>query len=198
MACGNGRHAAVMEKMGFWVTGIDLSRERLREALNRKLEKAEFFLHDIRHPFRIRYFDLVLNLHTSMGYTLSEKDNLSVIQSAAMGMKPGALLVIDFLNPVHVREHLQEFESLTIDDVVFNITRKLHANSIEKEIEVWDAGQTFIFKEVVQLLDQQNFLHYFARNGLELRTIYGNYRLDNFDPSTAERMILVAQKKHVS
>ncbi|KRP10635.1 MAG: hypothetical protein ABR95_11140 [Sphingobacteriales bacterium BACL12 MAG-120813-bin55] len=198
MACGNGRHAAALSEMGHWVTGIDLSGARVREALNRQLEQAEFYIHDIRTPFRVRYYDWVLNLYTSMGYTHSEQDNLNVIKSAALALKPGGRLVIDFLNPYQVRKNLNDFEVQTIDNIVFRITRELTDNSIEKVIVVEDGIQTFTFKESVQLLEPEDFLRYFSQTGLSLRTIYGNYQLEPFDPHTAERMILVAQKSHVS
>src|SRR3954468_19744054 len=57
IACGKGRHAIALNKKGFDVTGTDLSVNSIAEASQSSNECLEFFVHDMRLPFRENYFD---------------------------------------------------------------------------------------------------------------------------------------------
>lgn len=51
VACGKGRHSIHLAKMGFDVTGIDLSEDSITDALQYQTDKLHFFRHDMRLPF---------------------------------------------------------------------------------------------------------------------------------------------------
>ena len=53
VACGKGRHSIQLAGKGFKVTGIDLSEDSIREAKEHENENLEFFVHDMRLPFRM-------------------------------------------------------------------------------------------------------------------------------------------------
>src|SRR5687768_10522825 len=53
VACGKGRHSIQLASKGFKVTGIDLSEDSIREAKEFEEPNLEFFVHDMRLPFRI-------------------------------------------------------------------------------------------------------------------------------------------------
>ena len=57
IACGRGRHSRTLSSMGFEVTGIDLSVSSIEYAKKFENEKLEFFVHDMRLPFRANYYD---------------------------------------------------------------------------------------------------------------------------------------------
>ncbi|MGL4598779.1 MAG: class I SAM-dependent methyltransferase, partial [Bacteroidia bacterium] len=88
LACGKGRHAVQLHKLGLRVTGIDLSPESIVEARKLEQEGLEFFEHDMRRPFRINYFDYVFNLFTSFGYFQSKRDNQLAISGMIKALKP--------------------------------------------------------------------------------------------------------------
>src|SRR5262245_32659226 len=56
IACGKGRHAIALNKKGYEVTGTDLSKNNIREALHNSNATLEFYVHDMREPFRVNYF----------------------------------------------------------------------------------------------------------------------------------------------
>ncbi|HWC75748.1 MAG TPA: methyltransferase domain-containing protein, partial [Gemmatimonadales bacterium] len=79
LACGPGRHAAELERLGGRVVGLDLSRAMLRRA--RERSRAAFVRGDMRAlPFRSGSFALAVNLFTSFGYFLSDDEHRSVVQ----------------------------------------------------------------------------------------------------------------------
>ena len=64
VACGKGRHSIQLAKMGFDVTGTDLSEASIQEALNSERKNLHFYRHDMRQTFWINYYDFVFNFFT--------------------------------------------------------------------------------------------------------------------------------------
>src|SRR6187397_419384 len=59
VACGKGRHAIHLAEKGLVVTGIDLSWKNISYAQRFERENLSFFVHDMRNPFYVNYFDSV-------------------------------------------------------------------------------------------------------------------------------------------
>ena len=60
LACGKGRHSINLNKMGYDVTGIDLSVKNIKNASKYESEKLKFKIHDMRKPLgqKFDYLDL--------------------------------------------------------------------------------------------------------------------------------------------
>jgi SAM-dependent methyltransferase len=103
--CGIGRVAIPLARLGFEVTGIDLSSHLVSVAnkkasgFNLKAGWARFFVRDMRElgsRFAPGSFDAVLNVFTSIGYG-SEEDDLKFFRGARAVTKRGGLLLISGL-----------------------------------------------------------------------------------------------------
>jgi SAM-dependent methyltransferase len=103
--CGIGRVAIPLARLGFQVTGVDLSCHLInvatRKASGFKLTpgRARFLAGDMRElgsKFSPGSFDVVLNVFTSIGYG-SEEDDLKFFQEARAVTKRGGLLLISGL-----------------------------------------------------------------------------------------------------
>jgi SAM-dependent methyltransferase len=102
---GIGRVAIPLARLGFQVTGIDLS-SHLVDVANRKASgfnlapaRARFLVGDMRAlsaKFAPQSFDAVLNVFTSIGYG-SEEDDLKFFSDARAVTKRGGLLLISGL-----------------------------------------------------------------------------------------------------
>lgn len=101
ICCGTGRHAIGLAREGFQVTGFDLSKAYLRQALQgAKKSKASLALAqgDARAmPYRER-FDAAVNLFTSFGYFERSSDDLRLLRSAQRSLKKDGLFLIDTFN----------------------------------------------------------------------------------------------------
>ena len=90
LACGWGRHSVALAEAGFRVTGMDLSETLLRAARGRAEQarvSVEWVRGDMREvPFEGR-FDLVLSLFSSLGYFLSDEEDLRVLRGARRALR---------------------------------------------------------------------------------------------------------------
>jgi len=95
--CGFGRHATVLARAGYRVTGIDRSEAQLAEAGRRAGtgEWPRFLRADFRElPFEDASFDGVLNLFTSLGYR-GEEGDLQMLREFRRVLRPGGALVVE-------------------------------------------------------------------------------------------------------
>lgn len=193
LACGKGRHARILHGLGMQVTGIDLSPESILEAQQYEAPGLEFYVHDMRRPFRMHYFDFVVNLFTSFGYFCSESENRKVLSAVKQGLKPGGKLVIDFFNGEKVRNLLQQPHTMeiTAGGIVFHIRKHADATHVYKEITFSDQGRAYAFTERVQLLGLAEFKRLLEPD-FRIETCFGDYTLGAFDGQTSDRLILIA------
>src|ERR1700739_2454135 len=65
LACGKGRHAISLGKMGYKVTGLDIAERSIHIAEKSATKNLDFYIHDMRRPFMVNYYNYVFNLFTS-------------------------------------------------------------------------------------------------------------------------------------
>ncbi len=195
-ACGRGRHAKYLADKGFVVTGIDLSIESINAARKLENDHLHFFQHDMRLPFRINYFDVVFNFFTSFGYFDTQRDNDNALRTFKNALKPGCRLVLDYLNSSYVAAHLVPSEVKEVDEVVFDIKRALLQGCFLKQINILDKGKMLrtSFTESVRAFTLADFEAMFARQGLRLVDIFGDYHFNGYDELQSPRMIMIAEK----
>ena len=134
LGCGQGRHSIELARLGFEVTGVDLSRSLLRIAAERAHAAGvtvRWLEGDMRTPpVGPEEFDLVLNLFTSFGYFDDEEDNAAVLRAAAQALRPGGQLVLELLNgdrfvrEFQPREWFTMGETTVLDERHLDLERK--------------------------------------------------------------------------
>jgi len=103
LGCGTGKHAVEFAKLGWSVTGYDLSRRMVELALERAAAlppavaaNLEFAQGDIRAISDNRTYDSVVSLFHVMSYQTTEADLQSALATAAGHLKPGGWFFFDF------------------------------------------------------------------------------------------------------
>lgn len=195
LCCGKGRHSIYLNKKGYKVIGTDLSECSIHEANKSANETLEFYKHDMRHLFRTNYFEVVFNVFTSFGYFEKREDDLHVFDSVQKALKSNGLFVFDYLNSEYVRSIIKPTDVITIDGIVFNITKRIENNTVIKSIDFSDKGESFHFEERVKLFDKTYFEDLAKECNLTILNTFGNYQLQEFDFKTSPRLILVLQKQ---
>ena len=200
VACGPGRHALNVARRGYRVIGVDLSRPLLSLALGaRESEKVLFVQADKRAlPFAAGPgpADMVMNLFTSFGYFHREEENEGALRGMANALRPGGVLVLDFMNRDYViqnlvpedeqcREGLRIMQRRTITD---------DGSRIEKHVTFVYADDTrHDFMESVRLYLPEDLEHMAEACGLETVNRWGDYDASSHRP-ISPRYILIARR----
>ncbi len=195
IACGDGRHAAYMKDYAAEVIGIDLSEQRIKRAQVFADDNLSFYRQDMRNVFRLNYFDFAFNFFTSFGYFKHYRDNVLAAEAFAKGLKPGAKLVLDYMNVDLVKEHLVAAEQIKVDNITFDIKRQSIEGKIVKTIDFTDEnGKALSYHEKVSEFGLADFETIFKDTGLALIQTFGDYDLNAFDKQSSPRLIMVFQK----
>lgn len=194
LACGKGRHARTLHSLGLNVLGTDLSPQSIAFANKSAVDGLQFQVHDMREGIPNQSFDAVFNLFTSFGYFNATTENQRVIDAVASMLNPNGFLVIDFLNAHRVIETLVPKEVIVREEICFNISREIREGKVYKHISFSDAGQAHHFIEQVQLLTMDDFEHLLSQD-FEILYTFGSYELDEFNPSSSPRLLIIAKRK---
>lgn len=194
LACGKGRHSIYLNKLGYDVTGVDLSANSITEALLFANEKLKFEIADLRNlPFESE-FDIGLNLFTSFGYFDSDEVNKEVFLQFNKILKPNGIILIDFMNASKIYSHTNCVESKEIEGIHFQINKRIEAKRVIKTIEFTDNEKKNFYSESVQLLELSDFKKLVEQSSFKMLHVFGNYSLEPFNQENSDRLIIVAQK----
>jgi len=196
IGCGKGRHAIQLANLGFDVTGIDLSKASIEEALKQEKDNLHFYQHDMREIFWINYFDYAFNLFTSFGYFNTKRENNNAVQSIAQSLKNGGKLVVDYLNVHFTEQNMVHQGKELINNVEYTITRWHDEHKFYKKILIEDPAlsEAIAFTEVVSKFTLADFDAMLFPHQLKIKDVFGDYQLNSFDEQKSPRLIFVAEK----
>ncbi|MCC7011263.1 MAG: methyltransferase domain-containing protein [Planctomycetes bacterium] len=203
LCCGFGRHTLLLAESGLDVVGLDLSDELLLQA--RALPEFERWLAgrlvrgDARElPFRDQCFDGLVNLFSSFGY-FGELGDGRVLSEVARVVRGGALVVLDLMNPSHVRANLRDESVREGDDFLLRERRSLleGGRRVVKDVELVVGGEARRWREDVRLYELGEMTPRLADLGLDVRSVHGGFDGGIFD-ARAARMLIVAEKRRRS
>ena len=104
IGCGWGRHCVALAGIGVQMVGLDITERMVEEARRRaalETTRAEctFCLGDFRSlPFGQGSFDAVISMHTSLGFSEQDEDDVKTFQEARRVLRPGGHFLIDMAN----------------------------------------------------------------------------------------------------
>ncbi len=193
LACGTGRHSRYVRSRGFRTTGIDLSKRNISIASQYADDLLEFFIQDMRKPFRINYYNIVMNLFTSFGYFDDIKDNEKVLKSVKSALKPGGVFILDFMNGSFIKKTLIANETKHYGDWEVFITRAVIENRLIKNMQWKNGTLKREYSEKVTLFSHDELLDMLVKWGFEVESKFGDYDLRNYDEDSSPRLILISK-----
>jgi SAM-dependent methyltransferase len=196
VACGKGRYSKMLSAAGYDVTGIDISADSIAAAKKCEQERLHFFVHDMRLPFYINYFNYAFNFFTSFGYFKTEREHYNAIRTIAQAIKPNGFFVIDYLNVHYAEDHLVHKSEKEIDGVNYYITKWFDETHFYKKIEVEDDALStpLLFQEKVSKFSLGDFNDMLSFYGLQVQEVFGDYQLNAYDVKLSPRLIIIAKK----
>lgn len=190
LACGKGRHSVYLNKLGYDVTGVDLSEQSINYAKQFENDSLRFDVHDMTKPYP-ETFDAVFNLFTSFGYFENDDCNLRTIEAIKAELNTFGFGVIDFMNANYVINNLVAEDTKTVEGITFHQKRSVKNGYIVKNISFEIDGEQYNFEERVKALTLDDFNRLFEKAGVYLLDVFGDYKLKKYHPETSERLIMI-------
>jgi len=199
IASGRGRHSRMLAKLGFDVTGFDLSFESIDYAKDSigESDNLSFYQHDVRYPFWVNYFDYAFNFFTSFGYFATRREHDDAIRTIATSLKPGGIFVIDYLNTHYVEDHLVHNELKNVAGTSYQIRRWDDETRFYKKIIIHDASLVVPEEhtERVAKFSLGDFTDMLSFQNMQVLEVFGDHNLSPYDIRKTPRLIIVAKKK---
>jgi len=198
IACGAGRHALELARLGYKVTGNDLSPFLLEKARTEAVKsrlRLKLTCCDMRQIPVSGRFNLVVQLFTSFGYFDLKEDDRLVLSRAYGTLQSGGWYVLDLLNPVTLVRNLIPHSRKTVGDLAVLEERAFENDRITKTITITPpVGETLTFTESVRLYGKEEILSMLQEEGFTVTDIAGNYQGEPFSENDSPRMMIFCRK----
>jgi ubiquinone/menaquinone biosynthesis C-methylase UbiE len=199
LACGWGRHAVELARGGCEVTALDWSPDLLERA-RRRAEAAgvevEWVRGDMRELAWEERFDAALCLYSSLGFFLSDEDDLRVLRGARRALRPGGALVIETMHRDQVvREFVERDWWETASGGVVRVEREFDAlEGVTREWTTWSRGDRTVEKRhAVRVRSATEWDGLLRAAGLLPREWWGDWSCAPF-LHASEALIVVAER----
>lgn len=198
LACGWGRHALALAGSGLEVVGVDRSFTLLKEASAATGARLPWWvcadMCDL--PFRPGSFDAVVCLFSSLGYFLSDDEDVRVLEEVRRLLTPrGRLLIETIHRDSAVRDYAErDWCTLSNGDRVF-VEREFDAvDGVTREVLRWvgregSSGEKHHAARIRTATEWANLLE---RAGLMPLGWYGGWDLEPFDFRSEMLLVLAA------
>lgn len=178
LGCGTGRHAGLLQNLGYDICGVDMSAAMLEEA--RRTQPAITFHQGDARTFRLdRKFDVVVSLFHVASYQTSNADFAAYLQTARSLLAPGGVFIFDFwygpavlADPPRVRVKRLEGEDIRILRIA-----EPHHDSLRNTVDVQYQVQIESAAGRRQL-SESHLMRYFFAPEIELFLQNGGMKLD--------------------
>ncbi len=189
LACGIGRHSIELARLGYRVTGVDLSPayvSRAKElAKERRVQRhTNFLVGDMRQIAKVldgQRFDAVINLFTSFGFYDDKTDVRVLKQCRELVCKKG-LFLMDTINRDGLAKNFQPQGLQRLDDIVFLEERVLNQErgrmntrwTILREIKKGRYEQRAVIDLDHRVYALHELIDIFKKAGWKYREAYGS------------------------
>lgn len=201
LGCGWGRHLRLLAAAGHRVVGLDLShallqRVPLPDKGTRIRRPRELVAADMRAlPFDDASFDAVLNLATSFGVFLDDRDVLAALAEARRVLRPGGRLLIEGMHRDDVVASYAERDAWMMEDgTAVRARRRFDAlRGVSHEVLRWQGPAGGGSKRhSLRLRTATEMVSLLETAGFDVGRAYGGWGMEPFGRES-ERLILVAR-----
>jgi SAM-dependent methyltransferase len=192
LACGAGRHVAVMRDLGLRALGLDLSPDLLQIAARDQLPVMRGDMRVL--PIASGSLSLVTSFFTSFGYFEEPAEDEMVMEEVRRVLRPGGLFAVDFLNADRVRSELRQRDEIELGRRRVIQTRELVEGGtvVQKRIEITEQGRAHprVFLERVRLYTADDLELLMSRHGMRLEATFGDYDGGPIGPRAPRAILL--------
>jgi 2-polyprenyl-3-methyl-5-hydroxy-6-metoxy-1,4-benzoquinol methylase len=182
MACGFGRHSLYLSKLGYDVTGVDITQDYIDDAKKETQKmglRIQFIHDDIRNINFQNEFDVILNLADgAIGYLENDEENMKIFDTISKSLKNGGKHFMDICNAEYAKTHFPKrhweigSKSLSLPDFIWEEKTKRMLYS------QWEAEFGKIL-EKPNVIEPVNSIRLYAKD--ELKDIFKNRSMEIID-----------------
>jgi SAM-dependent methyltransferase len=200
LCCGQGRHAILLGKAGYQVTGLDLSQHLLEQAIkeaNKQDVEITWIQRDMREiPFEQK-FDAVINIFTSFGYLENENEDRRVLEQVAKALKPEGLFLLETVyQPKVIRSYTPHGIIHYADGMTVLEERQIDLRTSRNEIYItllYPDGSQGKQHQSMRIYTLTELIHMLEEAGLEVLDYYGG--LDRSPLSMDSRLVILSHRR---
>lgn len=109
VGCGDGRHAGLLARSGFEVTGVDIGERLITRARDDHADSgAQFEIADARQELPDGPFDLALCLYDVLGSSANPEHDRLIVANILRRLRPGGTLIASVMNSGATRNRLHQ------------------------------------------------------------------------------------------
>jgi len=201
LACGLGRHAIGMAKLGYQVTGVDFNPRYLEQAAA-EAEKAgvevRWMVGDMRSLHMEEVFDGAYSYFTSFGY-FSDAENERVIANIVRSLRHSGRFLLDMANRDWILTHpqqrswtRQEDGGLLMEEATLDLSS---SRVVSRLMLIQPQGGAQVTKEFnLRLYTCAELTAMFARHELIVKQVWGGPDRSDYS-SESRRLVLLAERE---
>jgi SAM-dependent methyltransferase len=201
LGCGFGRHSVALAKLGYRLTGLDLSEPMLNAAAKLAADRGvnvDWVRRDLRNIGGLGAFGACVCLYTVLGY-FDEESNEAVLASVRDLLDPGAPFLLDVSNPLALLPRLpNETWREVPTGVRLERTRydAIGGRAISNRMLVSADGAIEELPESsVRLYTPSELRRMLERAGFDLEAAYGALGDEPFVAMHSQKIVLLARRR---
>ena len=187
LGCGTGAHDVLLSKLGYSITGVELSEEMIAKA-NAKISVASepatslirFHQGDIRKIRLGTHFDIVISLFHVMSYQSKNVDFMATLSTAKDHLNPNGLFIFDCWYGPAVLSDRPRVRIKRLEDDAVSIVRIAEPVPYPRE-NLFDVSYTvFIIDKItgtVQELKETHTMRYFFSPEIEMMLSTAGFKI---------------------
>jgi SAM-dependent methyltransferase len=186
VGCGWGRHAVPLAEAGMELTGIDISNAALQageRAASRAGVRVRWVDGDMREIHFAGEFDAALSLFSSLGYFLSDEEDLRVLRGIRRALIPGGTLLLETMHRASFEAEFRAYERWDDHEGdAVEVTRNFdRATGINRERLTWPDGVAR--EHAMRIRSREEWEVLLAAAGFRIRETLGGWDDEPFTPA---------------
>lgn len=186
LACGFGRHTLSFSRKGYQVTGVDITKDYINDAIKTAKEESlnvEFINADIRDVGFESEFDVVLNLADgAIGYLETDEENLKIFDVISRALKPGGKHFMDICNAKHAEYFFPKKgweigeKSLALSQFEWNKeTKRMLFGGWDIPFGIVAQEPKILYGDSIRLYSVEELEQIFLKRQMKMRKTFSNY-----------------------
>jgi SAM-dependent methyltransferase len=183
IGCGTGKHANLLQQLGYNIDGIDLSETMLEIAKNKFGENINFYNADIRKFDLNKKYDTIISLFHVLSYQVKNHDLDSAFESVYKHLNDGGYFIFDCWYGPGVMNDPPSIRVRNMKDDEVEIIR-ISEPDINYNNSTVDVNFKIIINDLktdkVKILHEKHPMRYLFKNEIEFLANKYNFKIVSF------------------